>query len=78
MNYNRISSLIILLVILLAFNWQVQAQDLYTAKGYWTELNKDTYKKIQQKKLKGDSLTVNETAYVKDYDDYLVNYYPVS
>ncbi|MEQ1587109.1 MAG: hypothetical protein ABL895_14575, partial [Cyclobacteriaceae bacterium] len=32
-------------------------------------------KKIQQKKLKGDSLTVNETAYVKDYDDYLVNYY---
>lgn len=60
---------------LLAGSWHAQAQELYTAKGYWSELNKDTYKKIQQKKLKGDSLTVNEAAYVKDYDDYLANYY---
>jgi hypothetical protein len=51
------------------------AQDLYTAKGYWSELNKDTYKKIQQKKEKGDSLNTNETAYAKDYEEYLANYY---
>jgi hypothetical protein len=75
MNFNRNSYLIFLLVFLLAGSWHAQAQDIYTAKGYWNELNKDTYKKIQQKKLKGDSLSVNETAYVKDYEDYLVNYY---
>lgn len=75
MNFNRNSYLIFLLVFLLAGSWHAQAQDLYTAKGYWNELNKETYKKIQQKKLKGDSLTVNEAAYVKDYDDYLANYY---
>jgi hypothetical protein len=75
MNFNRSSCLVFLLIILMAGSWHAQAQDLYTAKGYWNELNKDTYKKIQQKKLKGDSLTVNETAYVKDYDEYLVNYY---
>jgi hypothetical protein len=75
MNFNRNAYLIFLLVMLLAGSWHAQAQELYTAKGYWSELNKDTYKKIQQKKLKGDSLTVNEAAYVKDYDDYLANYY---
>lgn len=74
-NFNRNAYLIFLLVMLLAGSWHAQAQELYTAKGYWSELNKDTYKKIQQKKLKGDSLTVNEAAYVKDYDDYLANYY---
>ncbi len=75
MNFNRNSYLIFLLVFLLAGSWHAQAQDLYTAKGYWNELNKETYKKIQQKKLKGDSLSVNEVAYVKDYNDYLANYY---
>lgn len=51
------------------------AQDLYTARGYWSEINKDAYKKIQLKKQKGDSLNTNESAYAKDYEEYLANYY---
>jgi hypothetical protein len=75
MNFNINSSFTILIIILLVCPRDAQSQDLYTAKGYWSELNKETYKKIQQKKLKGDSLTVNETAYTKDYEDYLATYY---
>jgi hypothetical protein len=50
-------------------------QDLYSARGYWVELHKETYKKIIDKQAKGDSLTDNELAYLKDYEVYLDTYY---
>jgi hypothetical protein len=56
-------------------NIQSYAQDLYTARGYWVELNKETYRKIKQKQRVGDPLSDNETLYLQDYEQYLANYY---
>ncbi len=52
-----------------------EAQDLYSARGYWVELHKETYKKIIDKRTKGDSLTDSELSYLKDYEAYLDTYY---
>lgn len=54
---------------------QTLAQDLYSARGYWTEINKEAYQKILQKKRTGATLTDNEIAYVTDYEIYLENYF---
>lgn len=54
---------------------QTLAQDLYSARGYWTEINKEAYQKILQKKRTGVTLTDNEIAYVTDYEVYLENYF---
>ncbi len=66
---------IILLSTLLAGSSISFAQELYSARGYWTELNKQPYKKIIDKRIKGDTLTNNEQAYLKDYEVYLNTYY---
>jgi hypothetical protein len=66
----------ILIVTFICFiNNNLFAQELYTAKAYWAEANKGSYKKLNQKKLKGDSLSQDETSYLKDYETYLANYY---
>jgi hypothetical protein len=65
-------------LLLVLFLWGctvASAQELYTARGYWNELNKDVYKKISDKKLKGETLTAQETGYLEDYEQYLANYY---
>lgn len=54
---------------------QTLAQDLYSARGYWSEINKEAYQKILQKKRTGVTLTDNEIAYVTDYEVYLENYF---
>jgi len=51
------------------------SQDLYTARGYWEETVKPVYLSITQKQTKGDSLTLNERAYLQDYQQYLSNYF---
>ncbi|CAN5396212.1 hypothetical protein BH10BAC4_BH10BAC4_01340 [soil metagenome] len=48
---------------------------LYTARGYWEESTNSTYRAIQKKKEKGDSLTQNEKNYVVDYEKFLSSYY---
>ena len=65
---------VIFLFSLLMANLSV-AQDLYSARGYCIELNKETYKKIQEKQAKGEALSENESSYLKDYEVYLNNYY---
>jgi len=65
---------LVLLIVLFATQISV-AQNLYSARGYWEELHKETYKKIIEKRSKGDSLTDNETTYIKDYELYLDTYY---
>ncbi|MBX7125170.1 MAG: hypothetical protein K1X47_05720 [Cyclobacteriaceae bacterium] len=52
-----------------------QSQDLYTARGYWQEIHKETYQRIVQKGIKGDSLTSEEKSYFSDYQQYLGTYY---
>jgi CRISPR/Cas system CMR subunit Cmr6 (Cas7 group RAMP superfamily) len=63
------------LLITMAFSTNLLAQELYTAKGYWTELNKEGYQKILKKQTQGDVLTEEETYFLQDYQDYLKRYY---
>lgn len=66
--------LIIALMVLLG-NSALLAQELYTARGFWQETKKETYRKIADRKLKGDSLAATELAYLEDYERYLASYY---
>ncbi len=59
----------------LFFTTAVSAQDLYTAKGYWEELNQKLYQEILEKKSQGDSLSTDQKNYLLDYQAYLDNYY---
>jgi hypothetical protein len=70
-----IGKCVVIYFVIILCTWHVTAQDLYSAKGYWTEINKDNYQKILQKKRAGDTLTENETAFVTDYEIYLQNYF---
>ncbi len=67
--------LIAITLILLLGNSDLWAQELYTARGFWQETKKETYRKIADRKLKGDSLTATELAYLEDYEKYLASYY---
>jgi hypothetical protein len=78
MNLRRdlfMSKWVVTIIVILLCSGHTLAQDLYSAKGYWTEINKDNYQKILQKKRAGDTLTENETAFVTDYEIYLQNYF---
>ncbi len=75
LKWNKPLLLTLLIAFLISATLPLQGQDLYSARGYWTEFNKDTYKKIKEKKQKGGSLTLNESAYFNDYEVYLDNYY---
>ncbi|MCW5909896.1 MAG: hypothetical protein KIT62_02420 [Cyclobacteriaceae bacterium] len=70
-----IKSLFTGFLLVLLINAQSIAQELYTARGFWQETKKETYRKIADRKLKGDSLTVAEAAYLEDYEKYLTAYY---
>jgi hypothetical protein len=66
----KIVALLVFLISTCAFS-----QELYTARGYWVEANKEAYRKLLQKQEVGDSLTTNEAAYILDYKTYLANYF---
>jgi hypothetical protein len=56
-------------------NANLLAQELYTAKGYWTELNKESYTALLDRQNSGDTLTTYEKYYLEDYESYLKSYY---
>ena len=56
-------------------SWECIGQELYSAKGYWLESTQANYLSIKQRHTRGDSLTSNETLYLKDYESYLSNYF---
>ncbi len=68
-------------ITLLAFAWLILftivtfAQNIYTARGYWQETTKQTYRDIQEKKEKGMALSAEEFAYEKDYEAFLQTYF---
>ncbi len=69
-------------ITLLAFAWMILfianatfAQNIYTARGYWQETNKQTYRDIKEKKEKGMALSAEEFAYEKDYEAFLQTYF---
>lgn len=51
------------------------AQSLYSARGYWEESNKLTYKEIKTKESYGEELTAEELEYMNDYEVYLNRYF---
>ena len=65
----------LLCVLLLSFGFEAYSQGLYTARGYWEESTKINYQSIKQRQNKGDSLSHNQTAYIKDYEFYLASYF---
>lgn len=75
MKYKSTTRLIIFITIFFACSFYTLAQDLYSARGYWLELNKDTYKNILDKKMKGKSISFEESTFIDDYETYLANYY---
>lgn len=64
-----------LFLLVLGFQIQSSAQGIYTARGYWEESNKQTYKTIKLKQAVGDAISDEEISYLLDYEDYLNNYY---
>jgi hypothetical protein len=66
---------IFILFIGLTFYSQLNAQGIYTARGYWEESNKETYRIIKQKSNTGIVLSADEASYLQDFETYLSNYY---
>ena len=70
-------NLIIFSILLMLFGFQhiTTAQGIYTARGYWEETNKSTYKTIKKKQNVGDPVTDEEMSYLLDFEDFLNSYY---
>jgi hypothetical protein len=64
-----------LFLLVLGFQIQSSAQDIYSARGFWEESNKETYKTIKLKQAVGDAISEEEISYLLDFEDYLNNYY---
>lgn len=64
-----------LFLLVIGIQIQSSAQGIYTARGYWEESNKQTYKTIKLKQAVGDSISDEEISYLLDFEDYLNNYY---
>jgi hypothetical protein len=76
--YNFIQSKhlrLIVLIIVIVFFKEGYSQNLYTARGYWQETNKEQYRSLLEKKEKGLDLTQDESNYLSDYEAYLKNYF---
>lgn len=65
----------IVIIFVLMYWRDCPAQTPYTARGYWEESNKPIYKSLNEKKLRGETLTAEEKLYLIDYQDYLFKYY---
>ncbi|MDZ7608320.1 MAG: hypothetical protein U5K79_22675 [Cyclobacteriaceae bacterium] len=67
--------ILLVAVILTLATSSLYSQNLYTAKGYWEELNRKPYHEILLKQMSGDSLTVEQKNYLIDYMYFLQSYY---
>jgi hypothetical protein len=66
---------LIVLIFVIIFFKVGYSQNLYIARGYWQETNKEKYRSLLDKKEKGLDLTQDESNYLSDYEVYLKNYY---
>jgi hypothetical protein len=73
--YLGILPFLLTLLLILSFETSISAQGLYTARGYWEESNKPTYREIKQKQMVGDALSEDEISYLLDFEYFLNNYY---
>ncbi|MCH7409402.1 hypothetical protein MM239_08355 [Belliella sp. DSM 111904] len=67
--------ILLLAIFCITANFSVQSQGIYTARGYWEESNKPTYKQIKHKQAVGDTLEAEELDYLNDFELFLSNYY---
>lgn len=67
-------SRVIIFTLVLLTGQLLFSQSIYTARGYWEESTKESYRKLTEKQSRGDSLTLDEKSYVADYESYLKNY----
>lgn len=63
------------LLVMLSFVHNASAQGLYTARGYWEETTKETYRVMKQKQSNREPLSDDERSYVDDFETYLRNYW---
>jgi hypothetical protein len=70
-----LSKVLVLLLFILSLQVDCFSQNHYTARAYWQESTKQAYLTIKDKKEKGTTLSADETAYVQDYESYLLSYY---
>jgi hypothetical protein len=70
-----LSTIVFLFILTLSLFSQANAQGIYTARGYWEESNKETYRIIKQKSNTGIVLSADESSYLNDYETYLSNYF---
>lgn len=75
MKLNWITRLLLFFTLIFSIHFSTNAQELYSARGFWEELNKKSYQDILTKKLNGSTLSSDEEAYLQDYEAYLDNYY---
>ncbi|MCU0367798.1 MAG: hypothetical protein MUF39_03085 [Cyclobacteriaceae bacterium] len=61
----------ILFILLIGASIASNAQNLYTARGYWEESNKPAYRTIKDKQAKNEALSADEEAYLQDFENYL-------
>ena len=70
-----VEKLLVSVFIIFCIGISANAQNLYTARGYWQESIKASYLSIKERKEKGQALSADEEAYQKDYETYLLTYY---
>lgn len=70
-----VEKLLVFLFFIFCVSISANAQNIYTARGYWQESTKTSYLSIKEKKEKGLALSADEEAYVQDYESYLLTYY---
>lgn len=70
-----LEKLLLFAFFILCISISANAQNIYTARGYWQESTKTSYLSIKERKVKGQTVTTDEEAYVQDYESYLLTYY---
>lgn len=71
----KIKFSLIIVLIMVGLSLELSAQSVYTARGFWEESNKTTYKQIKLKQMLGDVISDDERGYLNDFEVFLASYY---
>ena len=71
----KIKFFFVIVLIMMGLSMELSAQSVYTARGFWEESNKTTYKQIKIKQVLGDPISDDELGYLNDFEVFLASYY---
>ncbi|ERM82285.1 hypothetical protein P872_19060 [Rhodonellum psychrophilum GCM71 = DSM 17998] len=71
----KIKFSLFIVLILMGLSLELSAQSVYTARGFWEESNKPTYKQIKLKQVLGEPISDDEIGYLNDFEVFLASYY---